>query len=333
MINSIVISSRVRLARNFKDLPFPNKLSDLESANSVSRAIFEILGEDYEYRRLKHLSLNQCLMLLERHIISKELIDNKDISGYAISPDESIIIMINEEDHLREQCILNGFELKNCYEKISKIDDLILNKIDMAFSKDLGFLTACPTNVGTGMRASVMLFLPALTMNGAMKQLIESLNQNGLTVRGIYGEDSDCEGYFYQISNKYTLGLNEQDILELVEKNVKKIIDMEETARKTLIQMNKSVIIDMCYRSYGTLCNCYMLSSEECLKLLSKLRFGVVCGLIKFKNAKIIDELYTNIQMAHLIDYYNLELNPKEQTIFRAKYVSENLENKLIKGV
>ena len=199
MINSIVISSRVRLARNLYDLPFPNKLCDFESAHNISKAIFEILGEDYEFRKLKNLSNNQCLLLLESHEISKELIGNKDIAGYAKSPDGQVTIMINEEDHLREQCIINGFELKKCYQKLSDIDDIILNKIDIAFSKELGFLTACPTNVGTGMRASVMMFLPALTLNGAIKQIIDSLEQKGITVRGLYGENSSCSGYFYQI--------------------------------------------------------------------------------------------------------------------------------------
>lgn len=333
MINSIVISSRVRLARNLYDLPFPNKLCDFESAHNISKAIFEILGEDYEFRKLKNLSNNQCLLLLESHEISKELIGNKDIAGYAKSPDGQVTIMINEEDHLREQCIINGFELKKCYQKLSDIDDIILNKIDIAFSKELGFLTACPTNVGTGMRASVMMFLPALTLNGAIKQIIDSLEQKGITVRGLYGENSSCSGYFYQISNKFTLGLSEEEIIEMVEKNVNKIIEMEETARKTLQNVNESVIIDMSYRAYGILTNSYTISTDECIELLSKLRFGVVLGLVKFKNPCIIDELYTNVQPAHLMDYYSLELSPKEQDIFRAKYIYENLDNKLIKGV
>ena len=333
MINSIVISSRVRLARNLYDLPFPNKLCDFESAHNISKAIFEILGEDYEFRKLKNLSNNQCLLLLESHEISKELIGNKDTAGYAKSPDGQITIMINEEDHLREQCIINGFELKKCYQKLSDIDDIILNKIDIAFSKELGFLTACPTNVGTGMRASVMMFLPALTLNGAIKQIIDSLEQKGITVRGLYGENSSCSGYFYQISNKFTLGLSEEEIVEMVEKNVNKIIEMEETARKTLQNVNESVIIDMSYRAYGILTNSYTISTDECIELLSKLRFGVVLGLVKFKNPCIIDELYTNVQPAHLMDYYSLELSPKEQDIFRAKYIYENLDNKLIKGV
>lgn len=333
MLDPIVISSRIRLARNFHDLPFPNKLSDLESATSVSKAIFAILGDDFEFRRLKHMDANSCLMLLEDHTISKELIDNKDISGYAISPDGHITVMINEEDHLRLQCILKEFDLNKCYQKLCEIDDKILDKVDMAYSKELGFLTSCPTNVGTGMRASVMLFLPALSFNGVMKQLIETLSQNGLVVRGLFGEDSACEGYFYQISNRYTLGLSEQEIIDLVTKNVSKIIEMEEKSRKTLKQVNKNVILDMCYRAYGVLTNSYMMPLDEAIMQLSKLRFGVVLGLVKFKNPKIIDELYTTIQPAHLMDYYSLDLSPLEQSIFRAKYLSENLENKLIKGV
>ena len=267
------------------------------------------------------------------YYVRKELIDNKDISGYAKSPDGTITIMINEEDHLREQCILDGFCLKECYKKINEIDNKILDKVDIAYSKNLGFLTACPTNVGTGMRASVMLFLPALTLNGAMKQLIEALDQKGFTVRGLYGESSTCDGYFYQISNKFTLGLSEEEIISSVEKNVSYIVEMEEKARKTLLSLNEDVIIDMTFRAYGVLTNSYILSSKECVEMLSKLRFGVVLGIIKIKNASIIDELYIASQQAHLQDYFSLELNKKEEDIFRAKFVCESLENKFIKGV
>lgn len=333
MISNIVISSRVRLARNIEGMPFPNKLCDFESASSISKAIYEILGEEFEFRRLKNMTMNQCLLLLEKHIISKELIDNKDISSYALSSDEQISIMINEEDHIREQCIMPGLSLEKCYQRIDEIDDKILDKIDVAFDKKLGFLTACPSNLGTGMRASVMMFLPALTLNGAIKNIIENLEKNGLTVRGYFGEDSTCDGYFYQISNKITLGITEQEILNLVIGNVNKIIEMEESAQKSLININKSVIMDMCYRAYGILTNSYILSTSESVELLSKLRFGVASGLIKLKNEKIIDELYVLIQPAHLQEHYSLDLSPKERDVFRAKFVSETMENKLIKGV
>ena len=333
MLNSIAISSRIRLARNISGLPFPNKLSDIESSNSISMAIFDILGEEYSFRKLKNLNNMQCLKLFESHVVSKELIDNKDISSYAVSPDEKIIVMINEEDHIKQQCIVDGFDLEQCYAKLSKIDNTILNKLDIAFSSEFGFLTACPTNVGTALRASVLLFLPALTLNGAIGSLIESLNQNGLSVKNYFGEENISQGYLYVISNKYTLGVSEQEIIEIVNKSVKRIIEMEEIARESLKKLQRDVIIDMAYRAYGVLTNSYLLANNECIELLSKLRFANVCGLVKLRNSKIIDEMYTNIQPAHLMDYYSIELDDSEQGKFRAKYVSERLGNILIKGV
>ena len=333
MINSIVISSCVKFARNFKNIPFPNKLCDFESASSISKAVFEILGEDYEFRSLKNLSGLQCLKLLEEDVISKDLIGNKDISGYAISPDLSVVIMINEEDHIREKCVLDGLNLVACYQKLSKIDNMILNKVDVAFSSELGFLTASPNNIGTGMRACVTLFLPALTLNGTISSLAESLSQSGVVVKKVYNEDSAYQGYFYQFSNKFTLGMSEKDIIDLVEKTVKKVVEMEEFAQDSLKKSQKDVIIDLSYRAYGVLTNSYTISLQEATELLSKIRFALTLGVIKFRNSKIIDELYTSIQPAHLMDNYSLELNPKEQDLFRAKYISECLDNKLIKGV
>ncbi len=332
MLNSIAISSRIRLARNISGLPFPNKLSDIESSSGVSKAIFDILGEDYSFRKLKNLNNLQCLKLLESRIITKELIDNKDISSYAISPDEKIIVMINEEDHIKEQCTIDGLDLEKCYERLSRIDNAILNKLDIAFSSEFGFLTACPTNIGTAMKVSVLLFLPALTLNGAISSLIETLNQNGLLVKDYFTEGNN-QDFFYTISNKYTLGISEQEIIELVNKNVKRIIEMEEIARESLKKSQRDVIIDMAYRAYGILTNSYLLASDECIEQLSKLRFANVCGLVKIRNSKVVDELYTTIQSAHLMDYYSIELSEKEQYKFRAKFVSESLANILVKGV
>ena len=333
MLNLIAISSKVKFARNISGIPFPNKLSDFESASGVSKALFDILGEDYNYRRLKNLNNIQCLKLFEDGLISRELIENKDISGFAISPDEKIVIMTNEENHIVEQCTFDGFDIEKCYEKLSKVDNIILNKLDIAFNSELGFLTSSPANVGTGMKASVILFLPALALSGAISGLIESLNQNGLSVSGIFDDELNYQGYFYKISNKYTLGVSEQEIVELVQKSVKKVIEMEEIARESLKKSQRDVIIDMSYRAYGLLTNSYMLGYDECIEELSKFRFGVVCGLVKMRNSKMIDDLYITMQSAHIMDTYSIELNKKEQSIFRAKFVSECLENKLIKGV
>ena len=288
MINSIVISSCVKFARNFKNIPFPNKLCDFESATSISKAVFEILGEDFEFRSLKNMSGLLCLKLFESDIITKDLIGNKDISGYAISPDGSIVIMTNEEDHIREQCVLDGLNLVGCFQKLSKIDNMILNKVDVAFSSELGFLTACPMNIGTGMRALVTMFLPALTLNGTISSLIESLGQSGIVVKKVYNEDSAYQGYFYQFSNKFTLGMSEKDIIELVDKTVKKVCEMEEFARDSLKKSQKDVIIDMAYRAYGVLTNSYTISLQEATELLSKIRFAIAIGLVKFRNSKII---------------------------------------------
>ena len=330
-LSSIVISSRVRLARNFEGIPFPIRLTDNELAMSISKAVFEVFGEDYEFRKLKNLTSSQCMMLLERRIISKELIGNKDIASYALSEDQKISIMINEEDHIREQCIMDGLCLKACYEQISAVDDKLLKNFDIAYSKQWGFLTACPTNVGTGMRASVMLFLPGLTISGAMNRIMQNAKLEGVTIRGFYGEGSDADGFFYQISNKRTLGMTEIEIVEKVEGFVQKVVEMEEKARQTITTLNKSVILDMCYRAYGVLTNCYTISTAECLSFLSKLRFGVSANLIKLKNVDI-DELFYLVQSAHIEDYYQIELTPKERDIFRAKYIGEMLCGKLIKG-
>lgn len=332
MKNNIIISSRIRLARNLKGLPFPSRLSDDDVAESITKAIYEVFGEDFSFRRLKNMTSNQCLMGLENRTLSKELLDNKDISSFAISEDECISIMINEEDHIREQCIKKGFCLDECYEAISKIDDRLVENLDMAFSEKLGFLTASPTNIGTGMRASVMMFLPALTISGTIKNIITNMEAKGLTVRGLYGEGSSAEGYFYQISNQVTLGLGENEIIEMVKTNVENILELENSAQKTIINLSESVIMDMCLRAYGTLTNCYILGAMECVGLLSKVRFGVTSGLIKLKNPSLLDKLYDEIQPAHLMNYFELEMSPKERDVFRAKYVRESLRNKLVEN-
>ena len=325
MINPIVISSRIRLARNFHDLPFPNKLSDFESATSVSKAIFAILGDYYEFRRLKHMDSNACLMLLENHTISKELIDSKDISGYALSPDGLVTIMINEEDHLRLQCILDEFDLKKCYDKLNIIDEKILDKIDMAYSSELGFLTSCPSNVGTGMRASVMLFLPALSFNGVMKQLIETLSQNGLVVRGLFGEDSACDGYFYQISNSSSLGYSEDEIIDMVSEFIYNVCQLENQERQNLLNSNQEKLKDDIFRSYGILTNAFSLKEDEMIELLSQVKLGQVLGFIDIKNDDKYQKLYHEGMSANLQEIFEFKKKKKEN-IIRAEYISKEVK-------
>lgn len=330
-MESIVISSKIRLARNIQDLPFPNKLSDFENAKGVAKAIYEIFGDEFTYTSLKNMPQQKQLLLLENGTISNALSDNKDIASFASNPDKNIVILINEDDHIREICKLPGESLDLCYDRLNKVDNKILNKLDISYSKNLGFLTASPKNVGTAMKASVELFLPALNFNNAIEQISQSLLQSGLILKNdeTYGKD----GYFYILHNKYTLGLSESDIINTVKKGAQVLVDLEQKARKTLLDVNKTVIMDMCLRSYGILTNSYILPYDECIEKLSKIRFGMVLGLIKIKNPSIVDDLFCQSNLGHLQDFYSLELNSIEEKIFRAKFVMESLENKLIKGV
>ena len=210
IFDNIAIMSRIRLARNVDGLKFYTKLQSDIDANYITNAVIKTLEkfDVFNFISLKDLSLNECNALFEQHLISKELIENKDISGIAISEDEKIIVMINEEDHIREQCLERGFNLYKPFRRLSSIDDEIINNLPIAFNNDLGFITASPSNLGTGMRASVMLFLPACVLLNKLEELIVSANENGLTFRGIYGEGSRGIGYFYQVSNQASLGMD-----------------------------------------------------------------------------------------------------------------------------
>ena len=331
MMEGCVISSEVSFSRNIVDLPFPNKLSDFEDAKSVAKAIYEIFGDEFEYISLKTLDNNKIYKLLENEEITSTLVENKDISSYAKNIDKDIKIYINEQDHIKEICKKSGECLESCFNVLSKIDNKILSTLDICYSKKYGFLTSNPKNSGTAMIARVKLFLPALTFNSAIEKIEQSLYQNGLILESdkSMGQDS----YFYILSNKFTLGISEEEIIKTVKRGVEILTELEQKTRQTLQNVNKSVIIDQGFRAYGILTNSYILSCEECIEKLSKLRFAYVMGLIKLKNVNIIDELYTDCKIAHLQDYFGLQLSSIEEKIFRAKFVAENLENKLIKGV
>ena len=209
----VVVSTRVRLARNFADYPFPNRLTDVGQAREIVRLLAAELNhtDTFDVYYMSSVSAEKAAFLKERHLISQDLINNRRISAALVSRDESISVMINEEDHVREQYFLNEFNLKKVYERISGIDDIISESIPFAYDEALGYLTACPTNLGTGLRASVMLFLPGLTRRSVMRKLMPYLTRLGLTVRGAFGEGSGTEGELYQVSNEITLGRSEDE--------------------------------------------------------------------------------------------------------------------------
>ena len=250
--DNIAISSRIRLARNVDGLKFYTKLQSDIDAKYITNSVMKTLEmfDVFNFLSLKELSLNECNALFEKHLISKELIQNKDISSVAISEDEKIIVMINEEDHIREQCLEKGFNLYKPYRRLEKIDDQILKSMPIAFDKDFGFITACPSNLGCGMRASVMLFLPAIEKSGKIEKLFSDAKNSGLTIRGIFGEGSKAQGYFYQISNSSSLGYSEDEIIDMVSEFIYNVCQLENQERQNLLNSNQEKLKDDIYDNY-----------------------------------------------------------------------------------
>lgn len=325
--NDIVLFSRVRFARNLAHINFPAKLTDYDEATSIVKAFYEVLGDDFEFFKIKNMQNLQSLILLEKNLISKELIENKDISSVALDEKNHISIMLNEEDHIREQCILDGFKLQEAYEKLNIVDDLILENFEIATDKKLGFLTSSLSNLGTGMRCSVMMFLPALTMMGKIDSLSKSAKQLGLTVRGKYGENSVADGFMYQLSNEISLGYSEEQLIQNVINVALKVCEMEKEFLKQIMLEKKDEIMDLCLRSFGTLTNCHLIGTNEAIKLLSNVKLGVNLGIIKLKNKNVINEAMTKVQPANLMEMSSVDLNQKERDKFRADY----LKNLLLK--
>ncbi len=332
MVNTsegIVVSTRVRLARNLEGFPFPSHLKDEKQAKEIIRLISSGLSKLSEFRLqyMDTVSDEQAVCLMENHLISPKLIKNKRYSAALINGEENVSSMINEEDHLREQCIVKGLDLKLAYETMSEIDNHISKSMKFAFDEQLGFLTACPTNLGTGLRASVMQFLPALTMNGLMPKLIRSVSRLGLTVRGMYGEGSDAEGFLYQISNEVTLGVTEDEILQQVGDVVKKVCALEESERRNLMRCDRSLDIqDECMRAYGVLTNCAKVSTTEFVKLISKVKLGACLGYVKLTDVSEIDRLMVKLRPTNINAAAQRNLTPLERDIYRARCAAATLK-------
>lgn len=326
--DSIAISSRIRLARNVDGLKFYTKLqSDVDASYIISSVMKTLEKFDvFNFFRLRDLPLNECNALFEKHLISKELIENKDISAVAISEDEKIIVMINEEDHIREQCIERGFNLYKPYRRLNKIDDELLSTLPIAFDKKLGFITASPSNLGTGMRASVMVFLPGMEALNKIEEIKTKASQNGLTVRGIYGEGSQGLGQMYQISNQNSLGLSEDEIIDKVSDFIYDVCQEEEKCREQIKENESEVYKDKCLRAYGILTNCYSLGEEEMISLLSQVKFGQVLGVIDIKNVDRFQKLYTDWSSANLKEIFEFS-DEKKENIIRAEYISSEVRN------
>ena len=325
--DNIAISSRIRLARNVDGLNFYTKLESDVDAKYITDSVMETLDkfEVFNFCSLKDLTLNECNALFEQHLISRELIENKDISGVAISEDGKIIVMVNEEDHIREQCIEKGFNLYKPYRRLTQIDDEILSSLPIAFDDELGFITASPSNLGTGMRASVMLFLPACELLNKIDDIFIRAKENGLTIRGIYGEGSRALGYFYQISNQGSLGLDENEIIDKVSDFIYSICNEEQESRQALLEEDYEKFRDMALRAYGIVTNCYSLNEGEMMELLAAVKLGEVLGFIRISSDEKFQKLFYEGASANLAEIFELT-DTKEENIIRAEYISKKVK-------
>jgi protein arginine kinase len=325
----IVISSRVRLARNLADFPFISRATPQDRTrieNILHDRILAIAAEtDVLYVNLSQLEKVDRQLLVERHLISREHAESQGARAVAIDSHEKFSLMVNEEDHLRIQVMQSGLNLASAWEQVNRIDDVIDEKATYAFHERLGYLTACPTNVGTGMRVSVMLHLPALVITRQIDKVFRSLQKISLAVRGLYGEGSQAMGDFYQISNQVTLGRTESELIRQVSDIVPVIIDYERQARDFLVKESHENLHDRVSRAYGILRTAQTISSEETMHLLSSVRMGVNLGLIRDLNIPAVNELFIRTQPAHLQKLTGGELETTDRNIERARYLRRHL--------
>lgn len=328
--NDVVVSSRVRLARNFKDYPFApfNKGSAeiLAKTKNIVKDISGIVNQNLNFVELNNLDQLTKVSLIEKHLISPEL-PTKSEAGLILSQDEKISIMVNEEDHLRIQTIFPGFQIDQAWEMANNIDDIIDEKIGYAYNETYGYLTSCTTNVGTGLRASMMVHLPALTITGYVGPVLENASKVSVMVRGLYGEGTDAIGNMYQLSNQITLGISETELIANIKTVVSKIIEQERLAREHLLK-DKIGLEDRIYRAYGIVSNARILSSSECNRLLSDIKLGIDLGIIKDIRTSDIKEMMLITQPANLQKHYGENFGTTQRDVARAQVVREMLNNK-----
>lgn len=327
--SEIVISSRIRLARNIDKFAFPhwaNKKQSEQALKVIEEAIAKV---DYLKKtivfRLADLDSVDRQFLVERHLMSLEHAQRTDHKAVAVDDEEIVSIMINEEDHIRMQVMQSGFNLFEAWNIINKIDDCLAKELPFAFLSDWGYLTACPTNTGTGMRGSVMLHLPALVMTRQIDRVLAAIAKLSFTTRGLYGEGTQASGNFFQISNQVSLGHSESEILENINGIIRQIVEQENQAREALLSKNKAVLEDRINRSLGILKSAHIISSQETIELLSMVRLGCDIATIKCIDRSRINELFIITQPAHLQKIENKKLSTEERDIKRAELIRNRL--------
>ncbi|MBP7651995.1 protein arginine kinase [Candidatus Dependentiae bacterium] len=324
--SDIVLSCRIRLARNIDKIKFPEYMNENESSevksdlkNVINLCPSLVSPEFYE---MSELTPAERLILIERHLISKQLANKKE-GMLILQNDERLSIMINEEDHLRIQSIDSGLRLFENWEIINKLDQQLETQINYAFSNEFGYLTACPTNVGTGMRCSILVHLPGIIMINQLNKINSAIEKLGLTIRGYYGEGTESIGNFFQISNQITIGKTEEKIIEKIDNIARQIVEHEKNARRILMQESKVRVEDQIFRAYGILKNARIISSNETMALLSMIRLGVDLEIIKNISIKTINEILVYLQPGHLQKLFLKDLNAEKRDIKRAEMIRE----------
>lgn len=328
--SDVVVSSRIRLARNLSDYLFVNKAKkeDLEKIEERLKEITPSLGYGIKFIKLKDVDDITKMSLVEKHIISPNFALKKDEEGsMLINDEENISIMINEEDHLRIQILGEGFSIDNLMNLGLEVDNKLQERLNYAYSDKYGFLTACPTNVGTGLRASVMVHLPALAKTGNIQKILEVINNFGMNIRGVYGEGTKSCGDMYQVSNKQSLGISEKEIIMNLKQITMKIIEQERLARKILAR-EEIELEDEVYRAYGVLANCKKISSDEAIDLLSSVKLGVDMGIIKELDDLKVNKLMLFTKPANLQKYLGEKIDAYKRDIKRAEVIKQIMGEK-----
>lgn len=327
--SDIVMCSRIRLARNLADFPFTNRASRGEKAEIENnfKACLGTAGLDLAYFDVNTMSGLDRQFLVERQLISRELAAGEGPRGVSIGPQENVSVMVNEEDHLRIQVMLSGLSLHEVWDRINRLDDQLEEHLAYAYSAQLGYLTACPTNVGTGIRVGVMLHLPALVQTKQIEKVFRALQKINLAVRGLYGEGTQAFGDFYQISNQQTLGKSELELIRILTDVVPQVIQYERTARQVLMNERRQHLHDQVSRAYGVLKTAHTISSEETMLLLSSVRMGINLGLIDDLEIATVNELFIQTQPAYLQKLQGTELGVEERNVARASYLRSRLAN------
>jgi len=322
---NIIISSRIRLARNLKEFPFPHRMKEEDFARVLKkcRDIYEQnswLKNDFIWIDMENTPPLERQKLVEKHLISLDMMNNPKGRALMLSKDEKVSIMLNEEDHIRIQVIYSGIELEQGLLLAEKVDDVLSASLEIAFSPKLGYLTSCPTNLGTGLRASAMIHLPMLMESGHIEQLLAAVSRMGIAVRGLYGEGSKAIGNLFQVSNQVTLGLSEMEIINRLTEIIQNIVSKEREVRRQIVLTQKDRLADRVWRSYGVMQYARMLSSNELLVLISDIRIGADLGIITIE-AKELNQLLIEASPAHVADLCGNQTSSQQRDIKRAEIV------------